>query len=354
MSSPKSVDCDDNAPSAPLRVWGRYWFAPEAPLNLGLCRAAFFGVMFWFYCGRDYSAWAAVDDSLRATLPLFRVIGTSQTVANLAIMQLVWKVALLLACFGLLTRPAAILSALLGAFVLGQAHNYGKTHHFDAVLVLTMFVLAASRGGDAFSVDALVLRWRGRAAPQPSGDYRWPVRAVWMILSIAFFAAGLSKLRNGGLNWMSADSTSLTLLQAQQHVANADPPTRWGVFIAQFPMICSFIGIGSVLIEVGYPLAMFSKRARWIFVPSAILMQTGIWLLLGPTFLQFMFCNVFWIPWDKLWARCFATSFATANPHPESAATASSSTRSALRASPGSRKLPATGFRTPGANEASV
>ncbi len=51
--------------------------------------------------------------------------------------------------------------------------------------------------------------------------------------------------------------------------------------------------------ELGYPLALVSRRARRLLVPSVLLMQVGIRVVLGPSFVTWMLCNVFWVPWDR-------------------------------------------------------
>jgi hypothetical protein len=65
------------------------------------------------------------------------------------------------------------------------------------------------------------------------------------------------------------------------------------------------VAAGALLLELGYPLALFNRIARWIVVPSMMLMHVGIYLLMGPLFREFLICNVFWVPWSALLARAF-------------------------------------------------
>ena len=46
-----------------------------------------------------------------------------------------------------------------------------------------------------------------------------------------------------------------------------------------------------------------TRTARRLVVPGVLLMQIGIRILLGPSFVTWMLCNVFWVPWDSLLAR---------------------------------------------------
>jgi hypothetical protein len=45
---------------------------------------------------------------------------------------------------------------------------------------------------------------------------------------------------------------------------------------------------------------VFSRRARWVIVPGVFSMQLGIRVLMGPTFIQFLICNLFWVPWNQV------------------------------------------------------
>ena len=103
--------------------------------------------------------------------------------------------------------------------VMRSVHRYAS----DA-MVLTMLILALSRCGDAWSLDAVIRRRRGVAEPAASGEYRWPVRMVWLLLSIVFCAAGASKLVRSGFEWITSDHFALTLIQA--HYYEQKPPTE--------------------------------------------------------------------------------------------------------------------------------
>src|SRR5207302_10188593 len=84
------------------------------------------------------------------------------------------------------------------------------------------------------------------------------------------------------------------------HIANGDPLTAWGPFLAHSVWLCRLLAGATLAIEVSFPLALFSRRARWALVPAGLLMQVGIRVLMGPSFEQFMSCYLFWVPWDRL------------------------------------------------------
>ena len=164
--------------------WERFWFTPTPATNLGLCRLLFFGSLFLYYLPHDFSAWAEVSPAFWKPIYLFELFRLSvMPGAVLSVVQVVWKGTLALCCIGLFTRPSTLTSFLLGIYLLGLPHNFGKVHHNDAVIVLVLGILALSRCGDGCSFDRLIRSARHRrdsspTTPSLSGEYMWPVRMI--------------------------------------------------------------------------------------------------------------------------------------------------------------------------------
>jgi hypothetical protein len=288
-----------------LGLWDRFWFVPTRASTLGVCRALFFAALFGFYVFEDFSGWSDVSQSFWRPVWLFRALDlTVLPHAALETVQIVWKAALALAAIGLFTRAATIVAFVLGAYLLGLPHSFGQTYHFDALHVFVLAALAVAPSGDAWSLDSLIRVARRPNAPRPatSGVYGWPIRFVWVAMSLVFVAAGLSKLRHSGLEWIASDTMSIFLVRAHYHVSDADPIGRLGLAIAQSPFASRAIALLTILVETAYPLALVSRRARLLLVPSAALMLVGIRVLMGPTFGVFLVCNLFWVPWSRVGA----------------------------------------------------
>ena len=238
---------------------------------------------------------------------LFRVLGLPVLSRDaLFWLETVWKLSLLTSALGVFTRTSTGIAFVLGTYLLGLQNSFGKIHHADAILVFTMAILALSRCGDAWSVDRWIWSLR-RHAPDPvapSGEYTWPIRAVWLAMSCVFFAAGVSKLRHSGMAWVTSDSLGMYFVWANYGVARlaAPPLTTWGIFIARTPWLVRVLAAASLAIELFFPLAMVSRRARAILLPAVLGLQFGISLLMLPfeAFGRFMVCYVFWIPWDRV------------------------------------------------------
>jgi hypothetical protein len=286
-----------------VEKWKQFWFEPVDPANLGICRILFFGMLFLLYLPHDFSQWSEVSQAFWMPSDLFKFghlsVGSGHT---LVVIQIIWKIALLFSCVGLFTRLSTITALIFGAYLIGLAHSFGKVQHDDAIVAISIGVMALSRCGDSFSIDAMISRARQRQSvhAKQSGEYKWPVQIICVLFSLAFFSAGISKLRHGGMNWIFSDSLAILLVRHHYHVSDSDPLVSWGLNLAQHPFLYKTLALLTVAGEVGYPLALFSFRARRIFVPLMLLIQLGIRVVMGPSFNQFLICNLFWVPWDRV------------------------------------------------------
>jgi predicted DCC family thiol-disulfide oxidoreductase YuxK len=296
-----------------IDTWRRFWFTPVAATNLGVSRFLFFLGLTAFYLPHDFSGWGDVSTALFQPIWLFERFGIPILNPGLLdVVQVTWKLALLCACIGLFTRPSLWVAAVLGTYLLGLGHNFGQTYHFDAILVLAFWILAFSRAGDAWSLDSLRRVARNPDMPprRPSGEYQWPVQLVLVALAFVFFAAGVAKLRASGLAWILSDHLAILLDRVQYRISDADPLLPIGSFVARIPFAPQLMGLGTILFEAGYPIALFSPRLRPFIVLGGIGLIVGIRVLMGPTFENFLLINLFWVPWDRVgaWLRARATT----------------------------------------------
>jgi len=291
--------------------WMRFWFEPVGPLNLGLCRVLCFGAFFLSFLDYDVTSWAEVSDSLWMPVWLFQVLHLSVLSSGVLVaLQIVWKISLALSCIGLFTRISTASSFILGTYLLGIPMNFGKVGHAQGLAVFVFGIMALSRCGDSCSIDRWIRQVRQRnesslQRPRVSSEYTWPVRAVWVMFAFIFFGAGVAKLRHSGLEWIFSDNMAILLLRARFEGKSALP---WGFFLAEHQWLTQLLAAATIAIEVGYPLALFSRRARWILVPGAFSMQIGISLLMGITSTTFLIFNLFWVRWDCVSSR-FASGF---------------------------------------------
>jgi hypothetical protein len=283
------------------RAWERFWFAPQSPVDLAVCRIVFFGLCFYAFAQRDYVGFGSFPVSFHKPAWVFeRLHLPILSDALLGPLSLLWMASLAAACVGLLTRPATLLATAGALYFGGLPFNFGKIDHNVGAVIFVMGIFAISRCGDALSLDALLRQRLGRGPagmPAPSGEYRWPIRLAWCVMSLIFFAAGATKLLTSGAAWVFSENFQILL--AQRHYTNT-PMLDWGLRIAAVKWLAWIMAAGSILTELLFPLALFDRRARVIFPVTMFAMQIGIGVFMEVWFGPFMYTYVMWVPWSAI------------------------------------------------------
>lgn len=283
------------------RGWNNLWFQPWAPENLGLTRALVSGLFLWSHLSWDFSQWLRVSDAFWMPVPLIHALGIGiPSIQFVQALQRVFFVALALGFIGLFSRAAFAVTFLCALYLFGMRQSFGFVEPAEGHFVIMFGILAMSRCGDAFSVDNLVRRLRGRTGQIPNevarGAYSWPVRLMQLVFVSVFFAGGIAKLRLGGAEWFLSDNLALTV-----QVVDLGPFSHW---LAGNVLLGQVLGVGALALELLSPLAFFSRRAQIVLIPCLFLMQVGFALTMRATFRTFFLTYAFWIPWDRLLEHC--------------------------------------------------
>jgi hypothetical protein len=274
-----------------------FFFASSAPTNLAVCRIIFFGWLFCLFFRYDVAQWARLSVDTWEPVWFVGLFGRLPSAGTLAVLGVVWKASLLLGALGLWRHVTLGVAAVLGAYALGLTGSFGKENHDVGIPVILLFIFWIARSTDALSLDAAIARRRGKPTPARSGEYTWPLATVRVLIALAFFAAGVAKLRHGGVDWIMTDNLRWLFLGQQYTHA---PPLNWAASLANIPWLCRLLAGGTVAIELSYPLALFVARLRPWLVVGAIGLQLGIHLFMGVDYLAFLVANVVWVDWPAL------------------------------------------------------
>lgn len=282
----------------PENAWGRFWFPPATARDLGISRALFYAGILALSFTWDFRGWGEVSSAFWYPTAFFRWLHIPVFAPKvLGVLQVAWRFALGSAAAGFLTRLTSGVSFLLGFYLLGLAHNFGQIQHEDVLTVFILLILAASRCGDGFSLDAAIRR---REPGASSAEYGAPIVLARVMFAFLFFGAGIAKMRHSGVRWFTSDSLAHILVRHQYPVSSHFPWVAWGVALARHPFLCHALAFLTVAVELLFPLALFFRPARWVLVPSALGMLLTIRALMGPAFGQVLVCAVFWVPWGRL------------------------------------------------------
>ena len=159
---------------------------------------------------------------------------------------------------GLCTRTATVVAwALFVSFNQRLAYlmNGG-----DSMMRCALFYLLFAPSGAAWSLDQLLRRRRGRAAPAPATIAPWPVRLMQIQLALMYFFTGLSKIgwdQSGGGDWVNG--------QAVYWVLNDLSVARWPYHWLPVPMIVyRLLSWGTLVFEIGFPFCVMVARRRHV------------------------------------------------------------------------------------------
>lgn len=260
---------------------------------LGLFRLVFFAAVFLLFLVQNRAVWTEFTALVWQPSAAFSWIYFPRLPRTVVVaLQSLWFLSLILSAIGCFTRPATILAFLLGVYFFQLPNNFGFSYHYDNLITMVLAIFAVSRCGDAWSVDAR--KRRPNAPPVHASEYVWPVLAIRALWCLMFAGAAVSKWRTSGLEWATSDSMRFLLLR---HEYTHAPPTHWAMTLAQSPLVCNVLAGTALLFETLAPLALFSRVARLVLVPSLFLMQVGIGLVLGTLFESNLICYLCWLDW---------------------------------------------------------
>jgi len=193
---------------------------------------------------------------------------------------------------GLGTR--VVVPFLCVVFVVTQNYWFRSTLFHDDWLYFgfALLVLGFARTSDAWSLDALILsRWRasrGEAAPAiDRRQYRWPVELLVLWFAFTYVAAGVAKVfpLSKGLLWLTGISAQEFAVQFVR-----DSPWYWILGHAPFDLTMrwpfTLAAIGTVAIELGAGLLLFTHRYRLPLMLSILALHASIWMFGIPAFPQ--------------------------------------------------------------------
>jgi hypothetical protein len=277
--------------------WRSFWFRPEPPLALGICRIVLYGMFILWIAPADFAVCVPMSKIYWHPISFFMLLNPHgpPSAKWLHGMQSVWKVSLITSFLGLRTRVSTVVACLLGVYLVGLPYNLGQVNHDTAVACIGLAVMALSQCGRFWSLYQLIAHFRGRPfAGTPSAEYRWPIQLMRVVICSVFFGAGLNKLRTSGLGWVTSETLQMNLMQF---------PTPTGLWLLHYPRLCHLVAAFTIIVEFLHPVSLLSGRLALFWVPAGISLLVGIYLTMDIWFLPLIVAHVFWVPWNFIFAR---------------------------------------------------
>lgn len=216
-----------------------------------------------------------------------------------------FRVSLLFSSAGLFSKFFLPITALLAYYLFGLEFGYIQTHYKWNVLTLSMFVLAFSKAGDHFSLDALIRKkFHKPAAPRYSHHYGWPVKLILFLLIWMYFSSAISKFRNSGIGWVTKNQllyyAQLTH-QWNQRIALFEIQKELNYWLSTSPKASYLLSTATLLLEGLSPIALYTVSSRKIIIPLLITMHLCFFLFFYIYNFKYLIpIYLFWVDWCKM------------------------------------------------------
>jgi hypothetical protein len=187
------------------------------------------------------------------------------------------------------SRRAAFALAWIALLVLaGLRASRGKIQHNDLLLLLAAVPFLAAPTDTS---------WRdGRADVR----YGWPIRTGMVVAAVAYFFCGAAKVLTAGWRWALSDNMQNVLYDgARSPKTHAPELARW---IADHGGAARAVAVITLVVELGFPLALVFVRLRPIAVASVVVLHGGIFVLLGLDYSAWVgTVAALFVDWPRYW-----------------------------------------------------
>lgn len=175
-------------------------------------------------------------------------------------------------------RSSAPVFALALLVVTSYQNSWGKLLHTENLLVLHVALLACSPAADARTRATRHWRPRGPA-------YGWPVRAMALATACSYLAAGVTKARVAGLDWL--DPENLRNWVAYDLVRKelfGDPYLPIAVPALEHTWVFLAPVLFTLAVELGAPLALLFRRVAVAWAVAAWSLHAAVLLAMSVAF----------------------------------------------------------------------
>lgn len=183
---------------------------------------------------------------------------------------------------GAVTALAIVAPVLAVAFAAGW--RYLVTAPLLAAVLLAVLTLDSSWGQIFHTENLLALHVLILAAAGPTPRSGWPLRLAALVVVTTYVAAGIAKLRIGGVDWVTGDV--LRNLVAHDNLRKAllgDTYSPLGTAAVAHGWLFPPLAVATLAVELGAPLALV-RRWRTAWVLAAWGFHVGVLALMAVVF----------------------------------------------------------------------
>ena len=202
----------------------------------------------------------------------------------------------LMFALGLFTRFTGVATWIASLSYIQRAQT--SLFGMDTIASILLFYLMFSPCGRVWSLDRLITTWRARrlglppSEVQASSDVTFFQRLMQIHFAIIYFGAGTSKLM--GASWWQGTALWGCLANYSFAPMQYDSYMRVLEFLVAhrwlWETVMSGMAVFTLVLELGFPFAVWMPQMRLPFMICAILFHTGIGILMGLRIFSFLMC----------------------------------------------------------------
>ena len=286
----------------------RFFLHPGDPADLAWTRLVVFSLVAWRLDATQLRAMATLPpDVLAPPVGMGWALAWLPIDADVAgVLVPVTRGLAVLAALGMATRLTTVAATIGIGICVGGGMVHGFVSHDRHFWVWAAALLAASPCGDAWSLDDW---WRGRSDGRPhigaAVRYGFPRRCLFVLAGLVYFFPGFWKLAVGGVDWVFSEN--LQHLDAKvEWIRNQRTSAPWPAWLYRLG------GLYTVVLEIGFLPAIFSRAGRVVAPMAAVLFHLGTRTAIGIGFENLWYGYAMFLPVGSLVRRWSSSTRAPA------------------------------------------
>lgn len=183
-----------------------------------------------------------------------------------------------------LTGPAF---GLLILTLLSYRNSWSMIFHMHNGLVVHALILGLTKSADVWSFDALFnKRRRDPTQSKVSWQYGWPIMLIGAATISCYFLSGVAKVAGPeGFAWASGESlrAQVAVNAIRYDILLGSSASLFGTLYEQTWLFWA-MGIGTLILELGAPLALANRRLGVAWVILILGLHWGVFFIMGIKF----------------------------------------------------------------------
>ena len=289
-----------------VKAWKNYWFRPRSLVYLALFRIIAVGTQLALVLTEEgyrlgqFAGLTSLPDSMYKPLPILQLFllpfGSTARPSFELLTVIYWLTAAagLSALVGLKSRLSLSVFAAGSTFLQAFAYSFGDLHHREALMIITLWLLALSPSGRVLSLDSYLAtrNFPHRCWLQKRSIFAgWPLFLVQNLLSLVYLDAALRKLLAAGPDWVNGYTLQFYLFKDASRRGS-----EFGLWLAQQHVTACFLSWITILWEGTFFLMLIFPRLVWVYLPVGISLHLGMALAGVAWFPRFLALYVAFIP----------------------------------------------------------